>query len=138
MKKIIKVLSVITIIFALSSFISIDKETEYKKVVNQTTFEIPDNIQLILEKSCVGCHNSKSKAKKAKIKFNIEKLTNGKYSQKRVASKLRKIVKLINEDNEKKMMPPKKFVIYYPDRAISKEEIRVLTKWAKKQNSILN
>ena len=134
MKKIIYVLAMVVVTFIISSYTNLKQEKTYAKVTQTAAFSIPENIQKILEKSCVGCHNSKSKSKKSKMKFNIDKLTNGKYSEKKIASKLRKIVKLVSLDNEKKMMPPKKFLNKYPERTLTEDEKTVLINWAKEQS----
>jgi len=134
MKNLTKVLAIVVVTFIISSYTNLKQEETYVKVTQTEAFSIPENIQKILEKSCVGCHNSKSKSKKSKMKFNIDKLTNGKYSEKKIASKLRKIVKLVNTDNEKKMMPPKKFLNHYPERTLTEDEKTTLTNWAKGQN----
>ena len=136
MKNLIKTTVAVAVIIIMTSFTMLKTEnvySEYSAVENN--FEIPENIQKIFEKSCFDCHNSKAKGKKAKMKFNIEKLTNGKYSQKKIASKMRKIVKLVSVEQS---MPPKKVVKKYPQIALTDVEREELTSWAKEQNENIN
>ena len=134
MKNVTKVVMIVVVIFVISSFTNIKSNEKYEAI---TAFQIPEHIQKIFEKSCYGCHNSNSKGKKSKMKFNIDKMTNGKYFQKKIASKLRKISKLVNDTNEKKMMPPKKFLNHYPDKALSDDDKKAITEWANSQNEII-
>ena len=134
MKNVTKVVMIVVVTFVISSFTNIKSGEKYEAI---TTFQIPEHIQKIFKNSCYGCHNSDSKGEKSKMKFNIDKMTNGKYSQKKIASKLRKISKLVNETNEKKMMPPKKFLNHYPDKALSDDDKKALTEWANSQNELI-
>ena len=134
MKNLIKTTVVVAVIFVVSSFTMLKTVKTSSNYEAMDDFKIPENIQKIFKKSCFDCHNSKSRGKKSKMKFNIDKLTNGKYSQKKIASKMRKIVKLVSV---KQSMPPKKVVKKYPKMALTDIEREALTSWAKEQNSII-
>lgn len=90
-------------------------------------FQIPEDVQAIIDKSCYGCHYSDSKSKKGKMKLNFDHLTqlsNGKY-----ITKLSKISKTVKNGK----MPKKSFIEKYPDKALTTEEADRLTSWADKQ-----
>ncbi len=98
---------------------------------DSTTFTIPANIQTIIDKSCVMCHTTESKNFKGKTKLNFDKMINGSYSINKIASKLRKIDKVVMI---KKNMPTKKFLKNYPDKAISDTDRKTLSEWALNEN----
>ncbi len=134
MKNLIKATVVVTVILVISSFTMLKTVNTSSNYETIDEFKIPENIQKIFKKSCFDCHNSKSRGKKAKMKFNIDKLANGQYPPNKIASKMRKIVKLVSV---KQSMPPKKVVKKYPEMALTNSEREILTAWAKEQNNIL-
>ena len=91
---------------------------------NDVAFEIPDDVQVIIDNSCYGCHNLESSSTKAKTKLNFDKLPNMKTGK--LVGKLGKISKTLKKGN----MPPEKFLAKYPDKALSKEETEKLISWA--------
>ena len=91
---------------------------------NDVAFEIPDDVQVIIDNSCYGCHNLESSSTKAKTKLNFDKLPNMKTGK--LVGKLGKISKALKKGN----MPPEKFLAKYPDKALSKEETEKLISWA--------
>jgi len=114
-------------VVALSSF----NFSSFSTIKQDSTFEIPDNINAIFKQSCFGCHNSDSKNTKAKDKMMIDKLTSLKKSK--LASKLNKIVKELKEGE----MPPEKFAAKHPERVPSKADKNTLIEWAKEAKSDL-
>jgi len=120
------------LIFAFSiSFLFNTKESKEpvgEKALN-AQLEMPANIKSILDKSCIGCHNSESKSTKGKMKLNFDKFNNGKYSTGKQIAKLNGIVKVL----AKSKMPPKKFLAKNPDRALSVDDSKALSEWAKNQ-----
>jgi len=140
MKKILITLSPILVILFLyvildkaGNYVNEDKITteNYGNEVKKISF--PANVQMILDKSCIGCHNTESKNNKGRMKLNFDKMTNGGYSVGKTSSKLRGVIKTLDE----KKMPPNKFLIKYPERAISAEESKLLVDWAKEQEKAL-
>ena len=94
-------------------------------IYEEATFEIPENVNTILNESCIMCHNKESKNNKAKLKFKIDELPNMKVSKQ--ISKLSKIVKEVNKGD----MPPEKFLAKNPDKALSADDKKILVDWAK-------
>lgn len=86
--------------------------------------EIPAEINSILDKSCLGCHNVDSKNDKAKDKLLLDKLPE--LSNVKLISKLDKISEMV----EKNEMPPEKFLAKFPDKALTAEEAKQLREWA--------
>ena len=123
MKNIIAILFIAGMfVFTLSGFNNTEINND---AIAQETFEVPENITAIFEKSCMGCHNAKSKNKKAKLKLKLDQLSTLKKSK--LISKLSKIAKEV----EKGDMPTKKFAEHNPDRMPTVEEQKELIDWAR-------
>lgn len=124
-KFLIPVISLAVISLSLISFKT--DELQEKKV------DMPENIHAIIEKSCMGCHNTTSKNDKAKNKLRFDTL-NELTDVKKIKT-LSEIVEVL-EENE---MPPEKFLKRYPDRALTGKEEVQLKQWAQKQaKAIIN
>lgn len=89
--------------------------------VNQV--EIPQNVQVILDRSCLPCHGVDGSGK-AKMKWNYEKMNE--YSSSKLVSKLVKINEVVAEDE----MPPPKKIKKKPELNLTADERNVLAKWA--------
>ena len=89
--------------------------------------EMPDDVKAAIDKSCFGCHNTASQNAKSKEKLDFSTLN--------TLSKAAQIAKYkgINETIQKGMMPPKKFLENNPDKKLTAEEIKLITKWADKE-----
>ncbi len=85
---------------------------------------IPDDVQQIIDKHCFGCHNTNSKNKKAKEKLKFDKLPGLRKSKQ--IGKLGKIAKMLKENK----MPPKKFIEWKPEAALSEQQRTTLHNWA--------
>ena len=135
MKKIVTIILPMLLFVISMSFLMDSEKMEEAVIANSAAskLEIPDNIQSILDKSCLGCHSEGSKNQKAKMKLTFEKFDNGKYSTGKQIAKLNGIAKTI----EKGKMPTKKFVEKYPDRALSDADAKALIEWAKAQASAM-
>ena len=114
--------------FALGAFLfmNFNQVSTVELIPNGDKYEVPADIQLIIDKSCKGCHVSDSKDMKAKVKLNWDKMY-GKYKAHKVVGKLMNI----EETLKKGEMPPKKFLTKYPDKNISAEDSEKLQKWAR-------
>lgn len=91
--------------------------------VEDSNFEIPQNVQAILDKSCLPCHGADGSGK-AKLKWNYEKMND--YDNAKRISKLVKISENVSEED----MPPPKNLKKNPDRKLSDEERKILSAWA--------
>ena len=101
-------------------------ESSVQNVPPQQTsgFTVPDNIQPILDKSCLPCHGADGTSK-AKMKWNYEKMKSMKTSK--MVGKLSKIASKV----EKGKMPTKKFNEKYPDKQLTTDEKKALIDWAR-------
>jgi len=128
MKKTITIL-IPALLFVFSMSLMYDAELVVEPVENfpeLAKLDIPENVNGILEKSCIGCHNTESKNTKGKTKLNFDKFTNEGYSKGKLIGKLNGIVKSMKKGS----MPPEKFLKKYPDRGISAEDAKLLSQWA--------
>ena len=91
---------------------------------NAISFEMPDDVQVIIDKSCYACHSTKSSSIKSKMKLNFDKLPDLKVSKQ--ISKLMKISKVISKGK----MPKKKYIEKYPEKRLSNEEAIRISSWA--------
>ena len=89
-------------------------------------FEIPQDVQAVIDNSCYGCHNSDSRNEKGKKKLQFDKL--GELSKAKLAGKLTSISEVITDGD----MPPKKVLADHPDMALTDETGKTLTGWAKR------
>ena len=86
-------------------------------------FEVPKDVQQILDNSCLPCHGPDGSGK-AKMKFNWEKMPEMKSSKQ--VSKLSKVVDKVQANK----MPPSKFINKHPDAKLSDEQKKLLVDWA--------
>lgn len=112
--------------FASYGFLSFNANTATKSFPSQdenNQIEIPQNVQLLLDRSCLPCHGADGSGK-AKMKWNYEKM--GDYSKSKIISKLSKISEVVAE----KDMPPPKKIKKKPELKLTSEEREVLSSWA--------
>ncbi len=130
MKKML-ILSAISIgAFLLMNFNSVSKSNLNPK---GDKYEVPEEVQTIIDTHCKGCHVSDSKNEKGREELSWDKMGNG-YKTHETVAKLQGIAESLKE----KKMPPEKFLAKYPDKNISKENSKKLRKWAKKMASTLS
>lgn len=84
----------------------------------------PEEVMVLLERSCFDCHTAESGNVKAKGKLNFSKWEG--YKLTKQISKLDGISGTIEE----KDMPPKKYLEKKPEAAFTDEEIALIKKWA--------
>jgi len=86
-------------------------------------YTVPEDVMVILEKSCFDCHTTESKKDKAKNKLN--------FSTWNELSKAKKVGKLnaICEEVENGDMPTEKYISYYPDSQLNDEQVSALCNW---------
>lgn len=121
MKKLIPILFSVIILVPISAFKTITEDTTQYKV----DYQVPDNINAILDQSCIMCHNKEAKSDKAKKKLLLDEM--GDLKKSKLVSKLSKIAKVVIKGE----MPPEKFAAKYPDKALSEEDKTTLATWAK-------
>ncbi len=124
MKKLIMILAVTATGLLTLSFTLKSDSIGMPNPGNDVAFEIPGDVQTIIDKSCYGCHNSESSSTKGKMKLNFDKLSSLKTGK--LVGKLGKISKAVTKGK----MPTEKFLAKYPDRKLSKDETEKLVSWA--------
>ena len=87
-------------------------------------FEIPDNVQQVIDKSCFGCHNSDSQSEKGKKKLQWDKL--GDLKTYKLVGKLTDIADVVTNSD----MPPEKFLAKKPEATPTAVEKKILAEWA--------
>ncbi len=88
-------------------------------------FEVPENINLILDQSCVMCHNKESEDLKGKKKLNLDTL-----SQLKISKQISMLSRIANEVEDGKM-PPEKYLSKNPDKGLSEEDEDKIIEWAR-------
>lgn len=91
----------------------------------------PEGVHKIMENTCFNCHTSDSKNEKAKDKINFSEWNE--LSKATRIGKLEKISEVVNEGK----MPPSKYLQHFPDRALSPEQVEMITKWANEESDKL-
>lgn len=92
---------------------------------------MPDNVKAIIEKSCIGCHNTDSKNDKAKEALDLKTM------QSLSKQKMIHALKEIGETVEENEMPPAKFLEKNPDKKLTDAEKKILLDWAKNEGKAL-
>lgn len=98
------------------------------KVEKSTAEDIvfPEDVKMIIDNKCFGCHNSDSKNEKGKEKLQLDKLSD--LEKKKLVAAIGEIHEVVTEDE----MPPEKFLEKYPEKKLTADEKKVLTDWADK------
>ena len=84
----------------------------------------PEDVMTIFESSCYGCHTEGNGSDKSRAALNFSKWEDYKLTKK--VGKLNDISEMVKE----KKMPPAKYLEKLPEKALSDEQIAVITKWA--------
>ncbi|MEN8122980.1 MAG: heme-binding domain-containing protein [Bacteroidota bacterium] len=121
-----KILILNVLVFGALFFMNFNNVPESKMNPQNDKYEVPEDIQAIIDKSCKGCHVTDSKNMKGKAKLNWDKMKNV-YKTPKVIGKLMDIEETVKENK----MPPKKFLSKYPDKNLSTKNKEKLQKWAK-------
>lgn len=116
-------ISGVIVLFMVASFSVISSE----KSTKSEPLKLPDNVKAIIDKSCIGCHNTDSRNEDAKEELDFKKLDK--------LSLIKKIsaYKHIGETVEENEMPPKKFLEKRPEKKLNETERQTLIAWAKKE-----
>jgi len=130
MKKFILLGSFLIAGFVFFGFVQ-DNAEKSQQAPQDETFQIPANVQKVLDNSCTGCHSNESNNTKAKLKLKFDELSSLKTFK--LSGKLSDIAKEIEEDK----MPPSKAIEKYPDMKLSAEDKALLVNWAKETSAKL-
>ncbi len=120
MKNLLKLLLASSLISAVCIFNPLKAQTTL--VPADSTKSIPAEVQVILNKSCFGCHTEPGKIM-ALTKVNFTKWNE--YTAEKQASK----AKSMCDEVTKGKMPPKKFREKNPDAIPTTEELKILCDW---------
>ncbi len=107
-------------------FMNFSRSSENTPNPNNDKYEVPENVQAIIDKSCKGCHVSDSKNEKGRKKLSWDLMENG-YKTYKIVAKLGEI----EETLQNKEMPPEKFLAKYPEKNLTDEEREIMLNWAK-------
>ena len=111
---------------ALNISMKSSSKDETNKISGEVKIDIPVEVQAVIDKSCVMCHNSDSKNSAAKLHISFDKLKNGEYSVGKVVGKLNGIIEVLDEGS----MPPGKFIENNPQKKLTDIEKNLLRDWA--------
>lgn len=128
MKNLIFIFSGIAILLFSFAFIN-NEEAAISENTQAYKVEISEDVNKVIENSCIGCHNTDSKNTKGKNKLNFDELKDGSLPKGKFLGKLGGIKKAVEEGN----MPPEKFLNKNPDRALSEADTKLLLDWVNTQ-----
>ena len=115
-------------IFAITSLLSFSvRNDSVTSFDDDLVLGFPEDIENLLTTHCFDCHTADSKNDDAKKKLNYSHWEN--YSD---AEKVAKLDKMCEEVKENKM-PPKKYLEYYPDKKLDKDQVEKLCAWASEE-----
>ena len=117
-------LVILALAFGLISFTIQTKDSGFKSIASDDKFEIPENVQQVIDKSCYGCHNSESQSEKAMKKLQWDKL--GELKTHKLIGKLADIADVTANSD----MPPEKFLAKKPEATPTAIEKKILSEWA--------
>ena len=123
MKKVLPLLSVFIFAIALIGFTFKSPESPVTAATDDH-FEIPENVQQVIDKSCWGCHHSESQSDKGKKKLQWDKL--GDMKTYKLIGKLTDIADVTANSD----MPPEKFLAKKPEATPTAIEKKLLSDWA--------
>ncbi len=129
MKNLFLVFTISAISLTILSFTIKNNSKALSSNTDVTVYEVPADVQEIIDNSCYGCHNTDSKSTKSKMKLNFDDMSNLK--QGKLVGKLHRIYNAVNDVD----MPPKKFIDKYPDKELSASDTETLKSWA---NNLMN
>jgi len=129
MKNLFLVFTISAISLTILSFTIKNNSKALSSNTDVTVYEVPADVQEIIDNSCYGCHNTDSKSTKSKMKLNFDDMSNLK--QGKLVGKLHRIYNAVNDVD----MPPKKFIDKYPDKELSASDTETLKSWA---NDLMN
>ena len=124
MKNLFLVFTISAISLTILSFTIKNNSKALSSNTDVTVYEVPADVQEIIDNSCYGCHNTDSKSTKSKMKLNFDDLPGLKVSKQ--ISKLMNISKVV----KKGKMPLQKYIDKYPDKKLTNDQAVILSSWA--------
>ena len=94
---------------------------------NVTAGGMPEHVKVAIDKSCFGCHNTASQNVKSKEKLDFSMLNS--LSKAVQIAKYKEISNIIQNGE----MPPKKFLENNPDKKLTADEVKLITKWTEQK-----
>lgn len=151
MSRIKKILLAILIAFIAIQFIQpgLNKSGQALQNDISTVYVVPENVQVILKRSCYDCHSNNtnypwywniqpvgwwlaSHIKKGKAELNFSEF--GNYTTRRQRSKLNSIAKAVEDGT----MPFPSYILMHKDAALTKDQKAVIINWANKTKDDLS
>ncbi len=93
--------------------------------------DFPEDVVKVLQNSCYACHTTDAKAPDAKAAMDFQM-----WDEYKLTKKI-SLLNRIGEVMEEGAMPPKKFLGYYPDKALSGEQVELIKGWTDKETEKL-
>jgi len=93
--------------------------------------DIPEEVNKVLETSCIGCHSTGARNEDAREALNFEKWEDYKLTKK--IGLLDKIDEMVGEGK----MPPAKFLERKPESKLSEKQKELVLHWAEKESTDL-
>ncbi len=84
---------------------------------------VPENVKAIFDKSCIACHSNAGNM--AKMHVNFDKIYTNSYSPKTMSKKLKNINRVITRD----IMPSKRYLKKFPDKALTDKDKKLVSDW---------
>ncbi len=88
----------------------------------------PEEIEKVFANSCYDCHTAGARSEKALMKLNFST-----WDELKASKKLHKMDEIVEEIVEESM-PPEKYLNRFPDKALTKEQVKLVKKWAKTES----
>jgi len=130
--KALLIVGVVVFAFLMIQGRIVEKSESQKTIKSDTaTINYSGKIKVIIDNKCYGCHNSNTRAIKARNKLNWDSLA--------LITKVNQISKLdkVIETLDKGEMPPKQFLERKPEGKLTDDEITALKGWAQKTSDAL-
>ncbi len=109
----------------LLSFVSQNKKVNLAS--DDLELGFPEEVQTVLSTSCFDCHTDGSKSDDALKDLNFSNWAD--FDDAKKIGEFEGIVEVL----EKGEMPKKKYLEYYPEKALSDEQSQLLITWAKEE-----
>ena len=115
-------------VFAILLFIAAQQpEPVVQPVQEDLDLGWPEEVMTLFQQSCFDCHTADASNIKAKGKLNFSK-----WEEYKLTKKIGKLDKISEEVKEKKM-PPNRYLKDNPGKALSDDQITIITNWANKE-----
>jgi len=110
--------------------ISLQSNTGINEAVSNE-LDIPEDVKVVLDNKCFGCHNVEAQSDKAKDKLLLDKI--GELSKAELVAALGDINEVMVENE----MPPEKFLEKKPEGKLTDEERKLIMEWSEKASDEL-